>query len=243
MTTNGSTPSAGRQVIINQLVLDLKGIGNTGVANILNDLDVLQIYAAEDSIQALTEWKSANGSFDATEVNAPTFTTDVGYTGSTSGSKCIRTNYTPSTDGANYTLSNSSFGVYGTPEDQKYLSGIVTGNGKYAWIRAASFDIDQSLNSGYGNGHYGSVARGLFAVNRDNSINFNTIKDTTVVSTISKASGALPTAPFVVSGYSSGLTTVGGVSNSTGEIFFAGASIEANRTQLYDSFNAYLTSL
>ena len=43
MTANGSEPSGARKNIINQLVLDLKGIGNTGSDDVWSIFDVLQI--------------------------------------------------------------------------------------------------------------------------------------------------------------------------------------------------------
>jgi hypothetical protein len=73
-TTQGYTlPSAGQQILQNQLVIDLKNAG------IWSKLDTFAVFATDgDSDFALIDWKRLS---DYTAVNSPTFTTNQGFTG------------------------------------------------------------------------------------------------------------------------------------------------------------------
>lgn len=240
MTANGSTPSVVRQGIINQLVLDLKGIGNTGTADIWSSLDVLQVYAAEDSTQALTEWINADGTLDATVVNVPVFTVDSGYTGSTVST--IRSGFIASVNGVNYTLNNASMGVYSIPIINSYLVGLNAGN--RSWIRAGVGVSNQALNSsGFSATKFDSNAEALYVVDRDSSTNISLILNDTIVTSPVLGSTSLAPISVVMPGLAKSETTFGNGKTTSTRIFFSGGSIKANRVQLYNSFNAYLTSL
>ena len=95
-TTQGYTlPSSGQQTLQNQLVVDLKDAG------VWNKLDLFYVFAIDgDSDFASINWKDPNN-FEITEVNSPTFTTNVGFTGDGSSAK-LYTNFNPSTDRVNY---------------------------------------------------------------------------------------------------------------------------------------------
>jgi len=96
-------PSAGQQVIQNQLMIDLK------IAGIWNKLDSFRVYATDGSANfALIDWKRL---VLCTAVNAPVFTTNVGYQGD-GISSYIDSNYNPSTDAVNYALNSASIFSY-----------------------------------------------------------------------------------------------------------------------------------
>lgn len=90
-----------------------KGHINTVVAGLKADgvwtlLDALQVYAAADSQAASVDWVLPSRL--ATVTNAPTFTTDRGYT--TNGtSNYVDTTYNPST-GTQFTQNSAFFGVW-----------------------------------------------------------------------------------------------------------------------------------
>jgi hypothetical protein len=242
MTTNGSTPIAGRQVIINQLVLDLKGIGNTGVANVWGNLDVLQIYAAEDAIQGLTEWRNADGSLDATEVNSPVFTVDSGFKGSSLAR--IRSGFIASVNGSSYTLNNASMGVYSIPATSAYLAGVNAGY--RSWIRSGTGVSNQALNSsGFSSTNFGVNANSeaLYIVDRDSSTNISLILNDAIIASPVLSTSSLSPIAAVMPGLATSATTFANGTSTITRIFFSGGSIKANRTQLYDSFQAYLTSV
>jgi len=67
-------PSAARQLVIDALIRQLKDAG------VWAKLDVLYVIAAHDIQAGRVNWKNP-GTFTATEVSAPTFTTDRGYAG------------------------------------------------------------------------------------------------------------------------------------------------------------------
>ncbi len=74
---NGGTVSGARRVVVNSLIVGLKADG------VWTGLDLLSIYAAENTPSALTDMKALTLS---TAVSSPTFATDLGYTGNGSSS-------------------------------------------------------------------------------------------------------------------------------------------------------------
>ena len=96
-------PRSGQQVKQNKLLIDLK------TAGIWNKLDSFRVYATDGSSSyALIDWKRL---VLCTAVNSPTFTTNVGYRGNATSSY-INSNFTPSTNGVNYTLNSGSIFAY-----------------------------------------------------------------------------------------------------------------------------------
>ena len=102
-TSEGYTlPSENQQILQNQLVLDLKSNG------IWSDLDAFGVLATDgDSDFALIDWVRL---ITMTANSSPTFQSNLGYTGNGTSS-FIDTLFSVS-DGTNYQLSDSSFGVY-----------------------------------------------------------------------------------------------------------------------------------
>jgi len=102
-TSEGYTlPSENQQILQNQLVLDLKSNG------IWSNLDAFGVLATDgDSNFALIDWVRL---ITMTANSSPTFQTNLGYTGNGTSS-FIDTLFSVS-DGTNYQLSDSSFGVY-----------------------------------------------------------------------------------------------------------------------------------
>jgi hypothetical protein len=102
VATNGGSVSAGRKIIVNNLISSLK------TAGIWTKLDRLWLYASENSASALTDLKATSL---ATAISSPTFTTDRGYTFNGTSSY-INTEFNPATAGGSYTLNSASLGVY-----------------------------------------------------------------------------------------------------------------------------------
>jgi hypothetical protein len=93
-------PTTARKILINNT------IGALLSAGIWSQLDVLYVLAAADNQAARLNWINPS-TFMALPVNAPTFTTDRGYTGDGSSSR-LRTQYTPSVNGVAFTLNSAS---------------------------------------------------------------------------------------------------------------------------------------
>jgi len=243
MTANGSTPTEVRQSIINQLVLDLKGLGNTGSTDIWSSLDVLQIYAAEDAIQAKTEWINADGTFDAVEINAPSFTTDVGY--SSSSNKGIDTSFNPSSSVFNYTLNNNSFGVYAqSGASASYLCGANPTAISGSAIRNLLSDSDQTNNSStYWLDSFDSLT-GLQTNSRSNSTTVALYNNTSSKNgNKSSTSSSIPNFNFYVLGRNLNGVLSNTHLGSTVSLFYVGANITGDINQFYNSLNAYLTAV
>ena len=236
MTANGSTPSEARQAVINQLVLDLKGTGNTGADDVWSRLDILNVHAAADAIQAQTQWINADGTYDSVQVGTPTFTADVGFS-STTLSNRIDPIWNAATGLGNYTQNNASMGFYGTVADATYFLGD---NGvDYIRFRAGNGTMfDSAFNGGY---TFTAVDWGsldaMFMFDRLLSTEYKAYTNTTESATIIKTTSALVSDqiryPYAFS--------FGG-SNAC-KIFFAGSSVRDVLPQLKASFDAYLAAL
>lgn len=93
-------PTDARKAAIDALVGTLK------TAGVWTALDILYVLAAADSQAALLNWKNP-ATFTAVPVNSPTFVADRGFTGDGAASR-VRTGFTPSTNGVNFTQNNGS---------------------------------------------------------------------------------------------------------------------------------------
>ena len=112
-------PSASRIAAIDLLITTLKA------ASIWSKLDVLQVYAAADQQAALLNWVST--SFNASVVNAPTFTADRGFNGNGTTSY-VNTGFKPSL-GVAGTVNDCFFGVYDPNPYASVLSdGLIASN-------------------------------------------------------------------------------------------------------------------
>jgi hypothetical protein len=114
VVSNGGSVSAGRQSIVNDLIVDLKADG------IWDKLDRLWLFAAEDAPGALTDLV---GLSLATATNSPTFTADLGYTGAST--KYIDSNFNPSTAGGNYAQNSASLAAW--TETTTGIAGAIVG--------------------------------------------------------------------------------------------------------------------
>jgi hypothetical protein len=135
-------PSAPQQILQNQLMIDLKSAG------VWNKLDSFRVYATDGSAAyALIDWKRL---VLCTAVNSPTFTTNQGYKGNATSSY-IDSNFTPSTDGVNYTLNNASIfayisGVRTAGQIQAY-QGLLFGSAYLLLAAGTNFTGETFINS------------------------------------------------------------------------------------------------
>ena len=92
---------------IDTLVIGLKSL--FGITTLSEQFDAFYMLAAANTHDANLNWVEAD--HNLTAGNAPTFTAFEGYTGN-GANAYLATDYIPSTDTVNYTLTNCSFGVY-----------------------------------------------------------------------------------------------------------------------------------
>jgi len=241
MTAAGSTPSTAFKDVINKFVKNLKGTGTQGSDNIWALLDYLAPFATETEAQSLVAWKGNN----PTKYNSPTYVAKSGWIPNSSGSHSLWSNFTPSTNGVNYTQNSCSFGVWlGANPGASYFMGSLPTN-KSA-VRTVSTNNDNYCNSSsFALANFSTMTEGLFWINRASSSVFKTIKNDTVISSPSSTSSGLPTWNMAVAGYANASNTIASIPSLTNPIklAFAGAGIEAYRTQFYNSVSQYITEV
>ena len=228
-TTQGYTlPSAGQQILQNQLVLDLKTGG------IWSKLDTFAVFATDGSSNfALIDWKRLT---TYTAVNSPTFTSNGGFAGNGLTSY-ISTNFNPATSGVNYTLNNAgrSFWV-----DNRT---ILTGD---SWEGLANSLGNKTVNSN------SAVQR----INSTNSLNSAVAWNMDEFHSINRTSSTNVELFTNTTQYSRTQTSVAIVSenqligranpayNSSRFRFYAmGGSLVSENTSFYNAINTYITSL
>lgn len=143
-------PDGRRKRLIDQFISGLK------VDGLWTMLDVLHVFAAQTSQQALLNWKSTD--FNASGVSSPTFTADRGYTTDGVSTK-IDMNYRPSDGQQNA----QEVGFYSTTSAQATGSGFgtYTSSGITIWSRNASNALTGRLNLASGpTSTNGSVTNG-----------------------------------------------------------------------------------
>lgn len=219
-----SLPSLSQRILQNALVVSLKS------STIWTAIDVLYVFATNgDSDFATINWK-APASFQASKVNSPTFTTNVGFTGNGSSSY-LNTNWTPSLNASQYQINNAAF--FG------YFSGTASG------MYCGTFNVSpNAIRPGIGNyiqgPSFGTVQTlpAFYTVKRTNGTQASVAKD----------GGSLTT---------SANTGAGSLDNQAWRILLAGGSLFSqvtcgfmavgngaiNHVDFYNAWNTYRTSL
>lgn len=242
-TQTYTLPSESQQALQNQLVVDLKSAG------VWSKLDTFYVFATDgDSDFASINWKDPN-SFEITEVNSPTFTTNLGYS-SDGVSAHLNTNFNLSTDGTNYNQDNLGLFI-GFPVlsnstvSSNYAYGINTGvylnrridsnsagAGNRIWANStARIDITNTFKTD----------NTMYFVNRTSStsINYrNTIlsTSTTETATISNNSTTLVNSNFFLLG----APTV--VFESTAKLGIMGLGSQLSTSEMSDIETAWYTN-
>lgn len=223
-------PSAGQQVKQNQLVLDLKAGG------IWTKLDTLRVYATDGSASfALIDWKRLAL---CTAVNSPTFTTNSGYSFNGTSSY-IDSGFNPNTVLGlnNYKLLNASIGcwisVIGSAGFTIGMIGSVTGSA----IRLQNANTNaHRINSGSIGVTINLAGTGLKSGNKTGLNSWSIGTDLTLTSGTGGGDSG------VNANLSDGIAG-GTFFNGRTAISYAGASLVAEHTSLYNAFNTYMTSL
>ena len=226
-TTQGYTlPSAGQQVLQNQLVVDLKAGG------IWSKLDTFAVFATDgDSDFALIDWKRLS---DYTAVNSPTFTADEGFTGNGTSSY-IDTNFNPTIGTNNYLLDDAGrffwvdnrTGVQwegvstgGTNDSRNATNSLVRINQATSGLNATvTFDVDE-----------------FHAINRTSSTNVEIFTNTTQFSRTSTSVLIFNSNQFILRG--------GGTYNgSRFRMYAMGGNLVTENTDFYNAMNTYISAL
>lgn len=229
-TTQGYTlPSTNQQLKQNKLLLDLKAGG------IWSKLDTLRVYATDGSSNfALIDWKRLSL---CTAVNSPTFTTNSGYSFNGTSSY-IDSGFNPDTTLGlnNYKLLDSSIGCWIT------IAGTTATIGMIGQLGSAGVRLQNVNTSGH----------------RMNSSNIGTLVD--LSGTELKCGNKTATNSWSIGSNTTLTTGTGGgdsnvvvnLTDGTGgglyfngrtAISYAGASLVAEHSDLYNALNNYMASL
>lgn len=242
MTAAGATPTNPFQQVINTLIKNLKGTGGLyGTQNLYAIQDYFAPHAALEDVQALTAWKGNN----PVKVNSPTFVAKSGWLPNATGGHTLWSGFTPSVDGVNYKQNDCSFGVWvgASPGAAYFMSAF--GLHKVG-LRTVTSNNDQYCNTAtFSLGHFSTTTEGLCWINRASSGTFKTIKDTTVISTLSQASSGLSDWKLALAGAANTATTINNIPTLTNPIklSFAGAGMEAHASQWRNSINQYISEV
>jgi hypothetical protein len=231
-TTQGYTlPSSGQQILQNQLVVDLKD------GAVWSDLDLFYVFATDgDEDFATINWKDVNN-FEATKINSPNFTTNVGFN-SDGTSSYLNTNYNVSTDSSNFQLLSNSLHYY------------VANNPPGSWHHASrdANDINQITYGQSIKRHQGdvgnfpnlpTVANSFFSSIRNGTSTEQYI-DNTLNRTIINTPLVLPNEPYVVCVLRQGATIL---FKDSAEISFLALGNQISNATMYNAWTTYFSAL
>ena len=225
-----TAPTGARQGQINTVLSALK---NSGV---LSKLDALYLLAAADA-QAARQ-NLVQNAYNLTEVNAPTFTVDRGYTGNGSTAQ-LNTGFNPATAGGKFALNSASQFVW----VRTGTSAITIDIGNFS-SRICPSDGSGQLSVRPNNGgapgvDAGQGATGLSAWSRANATHFETYKNGALIASKALASANVDSAAFT-------LLSQAGAAYSSRQISAAGwggALTASDMATLHTVLNNYLIAV
>lgn len=232
-------PSASQQIKQNNLVLALKAAG------VWTKMDIFYVFA-NDAASGFWKinWK-APSSFLITEPGgALTKTSNVGVNGNGT-TIYAQTNWNPSTNGVNYTLTDCSFSIYSNTDltDADYDLGCSDANLIWCGIRTATNQAGLMINttlSTFTTGGLITNSQGFFTFMRRalGSLQCSIWKNGVQVDQVTRAAAAIPNDNLRI-------TTAEGANGTTRVLgmFSAGGAANAENPALYTAWNNYFTSL
>lgn len=235
-------PSVTLRTKQNTLVTSLKSAG------VWTIIDVLYVFRNNDTGLgnfALLNWKAPT-LFACTLPVAPTYTVN-GYDGNGS-TQYLSTNWTPSTDGVNYQLTDAS--MFGYQHENVQATAALWGasgaggiNASRMITRNASDNNTYAINNSTGDNYNHTNATGFWQPKRTASNAEALFKNGSSVDTNTVGAALRPTSPVTLLAYNvNGSPT--NFNGSTIGCYGAGASMSSQQSSdLYTAFNTYFSSL
>ncbi len=235
--SNGGGVSAGREALVDDLIVGLKADG------VWTKLDRLWLFAAEDAPSALTDLVATA---TATAVNTPTFTVDQGYAGD-GATSYLDTNFVPSTAGGNAALNSIHVSVYGqTFGSTGFFSGYIEGDDPGSFVGIVRFTVngkvDYFLNEGSGGTETLSPA-GMLIASRTGANAAALYSNGSSVDTNASASNALLSKSIFVLARNGNGTPTGFVSDEMSAASIGGGLTPTDATNLSSRVNTYMTAI
>ncbi len=229
-------PSVAYKTAVNTLVLTLKADGNwTG-------LDRFYILATEDGANSIYSLKNPS-STPLTVLNAPTFTSDRGWTGD-GVSGYLDLNYTPSVDGVNFTQNSGMIGLY-TRLVQVADTSIILGRfqaGTNSAI-ALNFGAFGKLFATNANGQdifANTTTKGFITSVRTASNNTNLCLDGSTINSVATASTALQNGDLFALAWNNAGAAANFSTNQISIIVIGSGAL--NQSTLYTAIQTFATS-
>ena len=186
-------PDDARKLLIDNMVGALKSAG------VWAKLDALYLMAAADAQAAQRNWIA--DLFNLSEVSAPAFVADRGYTGDGVASY-VDTGLTPSTGGTKLVLNSMVFGLWSRSAGQQTApSGITAGGSQITVLpRSATDTFNVRANSATATTAANADGIGLYAVNRSGASALELYKNGAQAASAATASLGLPTTSVAFGG-------------------------------------------
>lgn len=225
-------PTNARALLIDNLV------GSLLTAGVWSQLDLLYIIAAADSQAASINWVSPSN-FGLIAVNSPTFAANQGYTGNGSNSR-LRTQYTPSVNGSNYTQNSASVWTWSRTNvaNNGADAGSLGTNNVFVSPKDVSNNFNVQINDATTSSKSNASSVGFFGAQRTNSTTKNKWINGVIFDTTTVTSTGLPSQEQWVCGADS-------TSFSIRQIAVAawGASLSGNELAFYNAITTYLQAV
>jgi hypothetical protein len=226
-TLQGFTlPTPAHQTSQNQHVIDLKAAG------LWDSMDFYHVYANDNIDIAKTNWKNP-GTYDAIEVNAPTFTAIQGFN-SDGFSSWLGTSYNPFLGGVNYTLNDAAIGVYALTDSTGPDYYIGNGDSRIRKRSDGPNRINSTSTYSFAHLTMGAVQ----SVSRDSATTISASSGQTVVN-ISNTSTGISNATMEILSSGLGSAPYDGIVSMA----FSGSNITGKQAQLDTIFNTYISAL
>jgi len=236
-------PSAAQKTKQNALIAALK------TAGIWTGLDVFYVYATDgDRNFAKLNWVSPS-SYACTEVNTPTFTSNIGFNGNGTTSY-LNSNWIPSTNGVNYTQNDASIGCYVNTEgaENQIVFGCYgpSGHTTYLIPRIISTGLSQVLinfiTPAINPADSPLLAKKFWHLKRTASNSFRLYYDGTATANQTNASTARADAAVFIGARNANGTADFPTAKQIG-CFFAGASLNGLESSFSSAWYSYFNSL
>lgn len=231
-------PDTTRKGNINTMVAALK------TAGVWSKLDVMYAFAAADSQASLINWKNP-GTFNASAVNTPTFTTDRGYAGNGSTSY-VNSTFTPSTAGGNFVLNSAHLGLWSRTNAQAAavtMGARTTSTTEESLLRprdTGNLTLGRINKAGGGVNPANTDSSGHFVTRRSGGTAAAIHRNGSSLGSNTEGSTALPQFPIFIGA----LNTAGSASSfSTYQIAAAHWGSSLSDTEITDTYNALLAYL
>jgi len=229
-------PSASVAAAQNDLV---ESLVDTGV---WAKLDTFYVFAGHTNAngESLINWFNP-GTFDATAINAPAFVALEGFTGDGAASY-INSNYNAATQGIKYLQDSASGGFYSRSNiaETKTDFGALSGNNRmYINSREVADVARYVANDNVAVPAANTNSRGMFVSTRTASNARALYKNINLLQSGAVISAGVPNSAFQFLA----LTALGAYSTKQLSLgFLGGGLVQADITNLYNAFQAYMTS-